>query len=151
FSFFSCIPGALLVLALPPGILGSVTGEGLDMVQRGLFVLAAISSSIFLTSNLVGAEQKSALKSPGKWTPTHPYNINPEAGPWTICVISYTGDTAFTFSEDMVSEMRRDFKLPGYFYNRSEVERNDEFERQEALRKKRWEFYRQYGVQEPLK
>jgi len=114
------------------------------MVRRGLFVLAAISSSIFLISHLVGAEQKSTLKSPGKWTPTHPYNINPEAGPWAICVISYAGETAFTFSEDMVSELRRDFKLPGYFYNRSDVERQEEAKRQEEFRRRRYETMKQF-------
>jgi hypothetical protein len=120
------------------------------MVRRAAIALVAVLGGMLMLGGEAYAQQKT-MKSPGKWTPDHPYNITQEAGPWAICVISYTGDTAFTFSEDMVSELRRDFKLPGYFYNRSQVERKEESEYEEALRAKRWEFYRQYGVQEPLK
>ncbi|HLW68753.1 MAG TPA: hypothetical protein VKS79_25770 [Gemmataceae bacterium] len=120
------------------------------MVRRAAVALVAVFAGMLFIGNGADAQQRT-LKSPGKWTPEHPYNITPEAGPWAICIISYTGDTAFSLSEDMVSELRRDFKLPGYFYNRSEAERKEEFDREEALRKQRWEFYRQQGVQDPLK
>jgi len=84
---------------------------------------------------------------PRKWTPDHPYNITPNAGAWAICVMSYSGEKAFYLSEKFVTELRRDYRLPAYFFNRSDVERQKEEVREEEMRKKRWTLYDQLAKQ----
>lgn len=79
----------------------------------------------------------------------HPYDIDPKAGPWAICVKSYAGPTSFQLSFDLVSELRRDYQLPAYFYNRGEEARAKENERLEAHRKIRWEGYKKAGLDAP--
>jgi hypothetical protein len=114
------------------------------MARRAGLALVAVVGGLLMLGGEGEAQQKT-LKSPGKWTSDHAYNITPEAGPWAICVISYTGKTAFSFSEDMVSELRRDFKLPGYFYNRGDAERKEDQQRQEEAEQRWKETLKQYG------
>ena len=117
------------------------------MVRRALLVLLTITGGILLPANRADAQQNS-MSWKGPWTPEHPYNIKPDTGPWAICVISYTGKTAFAFAQDMVSELRSSgkdgYKLPGYFYNRSEVERQEEIKREEEFRQRRLETMKQF-------
>lgn len=114
-------------------------------MSRRHFLIAVAISAICVGNGVA--------QQPRKWTPEHPYNIVPNAGPWAICVMSYAGEKAFFLAEKFVTELRRDYKLPAYFFNRSDVERKKEEVREEEMRKKRWALYadlaRQMGQADP--
>ncbi|HEY8505916.1 MAG TPA: hypothetical protein VIL46_15130, partial [Gemmataceae bacterium] len=75
----------------------------------------------------------------------HPYAVTPEAGPWLIFVQSYTGPMARDLAHELVTELRREYKLAAYFYNHGEEERQKERQRVAALLKRQEEFLRQFG------
>ncbi len=104
--------------------------------------------------------------------PKHPYDITPEAGPWTICVSAffehiepppgrdfYPGELEKLLADsqarrlaiEFVSVLRRDYKLPAYMFNRGDEERKKEEERIERERKQREELFRQLGGELPKK
>jgi hypothetical protein len=77
----------------------------------------------------------------------HPYTITSAAGPWVIFLTSFSGSNAAALAEDMVSELRRDFKLPAYFFNRgAELQRAEE-QRVSAMVKRQSDFLRSQGVE----
>ena len=90
-------------------------------------------------------------KIPGTLNHPHTYDITPEAGQWAILVTSYSGPNAGPLALDFVSELRKDYKLPGYFYNRSEEARKQEKERLERLHQERIARYEQAGIKAPEK
>jgi len=123
---------------------------GTAMARRFQIGLLAV-----LALGIGGLPSVSAQEKKREWKPDHTYNITPAAGPWAICVMSYSGEMAFPLSELFVTELRRDYKLPAYFFNRSEVDRKKEEERLEANTKKRWALYgdlaKQMGLDDPKK
>jgi hypothetical protein len=74
--------------------------------------------------------------------PTKEYPVGPEAGPWMICAASYIGEQAPKMAHDLVLELRRDYDLPAFVYNRGDIERfkiqkemdDKRFQQEEALR-----------------
>lgn len=54
----------------------------------------------------------------------HPYAITPKAGKYCILVKAYTGNSAGQYATSMVSELRRDYRLPAYFFNRTGKEQS---------------------------
>lgn len=63
-----------------------------------------------------------------------PFVITPEAGPWLICVASYSGPEAAQKAHDLVQDIRNRYRLPAYVFNRGEKERQAEQERLRQLK-----------------
>src|SRR5579871_5851280 len=84
-------------------------------------------------STLLGCGLALALAAP---VTAHPadYAVTPQAGPWMILVASFEGEDSGKQAEEMVTIIRRDYKLPAYVYNRGEEERRKEHERVERIR-----------------
>lgn len=78
--------------------------------------------------------------------PTNNYPVGPEAGPWMICAASYVGEQAPKMAHDLVIELRRDYDLPAFVYNRGDVERRKMREEMDQKRRQREEALRQQGV-----
>jgi hypothetical protein len=55
--------------------------------------------------------------------PNKDYPITPAAGPWMICVTSFMGPESGKLAHDMVLELRQQYKIAAYFFNRGEEER----------------------------
>jgi hypothetical protein len=51
--------------------------------------------------------------------PSADYVVTPEAGPWMVCVASYTGESSGALAHELVLEIRRKHKLPAFVLNRS--------------------------------
>jgi hypothetical protein len=117
------------------------------MVRRAIFVIWAISLALLLGQR--AEAQQSNTDDQKKWSPGHPYNITPEVGQFAICINSYAGPTAFSYSKAMVDILRRDYRLCAYFYNRGDVERQEEKKRLEEMAQKRAEVYQQFGQARP--
>lgn len=72
-----------------------------------------------------------------------PFEVTPAAGPWLICVDSFTGEGSGKLAFQLVQEIRLTHRLPAYIFNRGEKERrrqNDELQKRrqaqiQALRK----------------
>jgi len=98
---------------------------------------------------------------PPRSAPRNSYDITPEAGPWAICVTSFVtqidrpqgrdfapgelerllaGSDARDRSIRFVSELRRDYSLRAYMFNRGDDERKKEEERVAQDRRERQEF-----------
>jgi hypothetical protein len=62
------------------------------------------------------------LPAPG---PGSEFVVTPAAGPWLICVASYSGSDAPELGRQMVLELRNRHKLEAYTFNRGEREREE--------------------------
>lgn len=58
--------------------------------------------------------------------PSKEYRIVPEAGPWMICVHSYTGSNARALAHELVLLIRRRDNLNAYLFDRSEQQRQEQ-------------------------
>jgi hypothetical protein len=83
------------------------------------------------------------------------YEITPQTGAWFVCVASYTDirnehgevtTTAAELANEFVTTLRRDYRLPGYTFNRGAVERAKEKARTDAIRKQQVDFLTQSGL-----
>jgi hypothetical protein len=90
-------------------------------------------------------------QQPSDNRPPHPYDITPAAGSWAILVKSYSGKEAAALAFELVSELRREYKLRAYFFNRGDQARQEEEARVKAQREQRLAFYKQYGYEAPEK
>ncbi|MFN4258284.1 MAG: hypothetical protein ACK4RK_03245 [Gemmataceae bacterium] len=63
-----------------------------------------------------------------------PYEVTPAAGPWLICVASYTGPKASLLAHELVQEVRAKYNMPAYTFNRGHKERQEQEERIRKLR-----------------
>jgi hypothetical protein len=62
------------------------------------------------------------------------YTVTPQAGPWLICVASYSGPPSQGLAEELAQEIRAKFQLPAYVFNRSAEEKQREKERVARIR-----------------
>src|SRR6266404_3635100 len=129
------------VLTLLSGIAATASG------QSPIDPLNVRGGNRFTMPNQVAPDLDRPI--PGTLQHPHVYDITPESGAWAICVMSYAGPTAGSLAFDLVSELRKEYKLPGYLYNRSEELRKQEKERVEALRRQRQEFFQRQGIPMP--
>ncbi len=74
------------------------------------------------------------------------YPITPQAGEWLICAKSYIGENARTLAEELAHEIRTQYNLPAYVFNRGAEERDREEKRLAEMRKRQEEFLRQLGA-----
>src|SRR5947209_3878540 len=54
--------------------------------------------------------------------PNADLNITPESGAWMICVASYRGAEAPQMAQQLAQEVRNNYRLPAYVFNRSDEE-----------------------------
>jgi hypothetical protein len=83
-------------------------------MKRFLFALASAAL-------LLGMSRFAALAIDAD--PNQSYDVTPAAGAWMICAASYSGDEAGDIAHRMVLEIRRNFGLPAYVFNRGRDER----------------------------
>ncbi len=79
--------------------------------------------------------------------PNKEYNVTPEAGTWMICAASYTGEQAPKLAHALVLELRSQYDVPAFVYNRGDVERKKMQEDLDRQRHGREEALRQQGIQ----
>ncbi len=78
--------------------------------------------------------------------PNYDIKVTPELGPWMIYVYSYEGPEAPIMARQMVAELRGQYKLPAYVFNRGEEERRKEYERVCDVLRKQHDFFRQNNL-----
>jgi hypothetical protein len=66
--------------------------------------------------------------------PNQKYEITPAAGQWMICAASYSGEQAANLSHELVLDIRRNYNLPAYIFNRSAEERRQQQAEIERIR-----------------
>ena len=74
------------------------------------------------------------------------YEVTPQAGPWMICVASFTGPPAKELTETMIQELRSKHNLPAYSFCRSAELRRQERERVEQEKQFRRAWADQRGL-----
>ncbi len=85
-----------------------------------------------------------------EFDPKKEYFLSAQDGPWMIYVASFRGDRDGTedqpyfLARELVKELRTNYGVAAYMFNRSEEERQKELQRREELRK-------QYGPDVPIK
>ncbi len=60
--------------------------------------------------------------------------ITPEAGPWAVFVMAYTGPKSPMMARKFVTELRATYKYPGYVFNYGAEEKRKEYERVQKAR-----------------
>jgi hypothetical protein len=98
-----------------------------------------VAATVLATTAVTFAKQEA--------DPAKDYNVTPEAGPWMICAASYVGEQAPKMAHDLVLELRRDYDLPAFVFNRGDVERRKMQEDIDQKRREREEALRQQGLQ----
>jgi hypothetical protein len=138
---------------------------GGDVTRKSLFVLPLLLGLTAAAAGQSPADNPLAPRSrlpnsalpdlerqiPGTLPHPHAYDITPDAGAYCVCVMSYSGPMAGPLAEELVTVLRRDYKLPGYFFDRSEEARLQEKERLDQNRKQRETWYMQNGIPLPDK
>jgi hypothetical protein len=76
--------------------------------------------------------------------------VTADVGPWMILVITYSGDQAPMQARKFVDVLRRQYKLPAYVYNYGAKEKQKEFERVQAEKKKQRDALEQAGMKNIL-
>jgi len=66
--------------------------------------------------------------------PKQTYSVTAEVGGWMICAASYTGPEASQLAHDMVLEIRQNYNLPAYLFNRGADERRKQREELDRIR-----------------
>jgi hypothetical protein len=79
--------------------------------------------------------------------PTKDYPVTPEVGSWMICAASYMGDDAPKLAHALVLELRSQYDLPAYVFNRGDAERRQMREESDRKRRQQEEAIRQQGLQ----
>lgn len=79
------------------------------------------------------------------------FAITPEVGPWMILVASYRGDDARAKAEGMCRELRTNYKVAAYLFNRADDERRAENERVAQIREQHKRKLREAGLPEDTK
>jgi hypothetical protein len=74
------------------------------------------------------------------------YEVTPQAGPWMICVASFTGPPAKELTEGMIQEIRTKYNLPAYSFCRSAEEQRKEKERIEQYKQIQKTWLEQSGL-----
>lgn len=72
--------------------------------------------------------------------------ITPEAGPWAVFVMSYSGPKAPEMARKFVTEMRNTYKLPAYVFNKGAEEKRKEYERVQKKRQEQLDALQKAGL-----
>jgi hypothetical protein len=95
---------------------------------------------------VLAAAGRGSAAPPVAADPNKEYAVTPEAGPWMICAASFTGPQAPQLAHGLVVELRQNYGLPAYVFNRGAEERRKEQERVEKIRQQQREFLKQLGA-----
>jgi hypothetical protein len=87
----------------------------------------------------------SPAQQPGAAAPTS-YAITPDVGPWTICAASFVGEQAGRRAHDLVTELRTQYRLPAYLFNRGEELRREQQREVDARRREKEDYLRRQGI-----
>lgn len=93
-------------------------------MRKGLFLLTGLALLSSTVPFVVGQSQ------------ADPNQVTAAAGPWLICVASYTGPDAAAMAHAFVEEIHAKYKMPAYFINRGADERRKQQDEIEKLRAK---------------
>lgn len=74
------------------------------------------------------------------------FAITPQAGPWTICAASFTGDSAGRWAHDLAAELRGRYRLPAYVFNRGADLRRQQEEELQRKRQQQEEYLARMGL-----
>jgi len=74
------------------------------------------------------------------------YEVTPQAGPWMICVTSFTGPPAKELTEALIQEIRTKHNLPAYSYCRSAEEKRKQQEYIEQFKQMQKTWLEQSGL-----
>lgn len=72
--------------------------------------------------------------------------VTDKQGPWMIFVNSYTGKEAAVMARQMVMELRNNYRLPAYVFNRGAEDRRKEDARVKAIIEKQRQFLAEKGL-----
>src|SRR4029079_13226008 len=73
------------------------------------------------------------------------YEVTPQAGPWMVCVASFTGPPAQELTEAMIQELRTKHNLPAYSFCRSAEEKRKQQEYVEQFKQMQRTWLEQSG------
>jgi hypothetical protein len=93
---------------------------------------------------VVSAAQPEYAQGQVDWTKD--LAITPEVGPWTISSAYYSGETGAKLAHDLVVELRRDYHLPAYLYNRGEEQRREQEREIQEKRRQQEDYLRKAGL-----
>jgi len=79
-------------------------------------------------------------------TPSPEYLVTPAQGPWMICAASYTGPVARELAFKLIEELRTQYQLPAYVFNRGDKERQEQQAEIDRRRRQQEEWLRQRGL-----
>jgi hypothetical protein len=106
-------------------------------IGRGLFTLASLAALA------AGAARGQAVPQQGP----SPYTVTPQAGRWLVCVATnYVGPEGRQMAEELVAELRRDYKLNAYLFDYTPEDARKERQRVEYLQQQQRLFMDQLGV-----
>src|SRR5262245_15831793 len=74
------------------------------------------------------------------------FEVTPQAGPWMVCVASFTGPPAKELTETMIQELRSKQNFPAYSFCRSAEEQRKEKERIEQYKQMQKAWLEQSGL-----
>lgn len=66
--------------------------------------------------------------------PNKTYEVNPEVGPWMVCVTYYTGEQSRKLANELALEIRRRDNLPAFIFDRGEEQRRKHLEEKARLK-----------------
>ncbi|MBV9123063.1 MAG: hypothetical protein JO112_06885 [Planctomycetes bacterium] len=81
----------------------------------------------------------------GNADPAQEYHVTPAQGPWMICVTSYMGAAAPKLAQNLCLELRRDYHLQAFIFNRGAEERRQQQEQFEKERQQQLQELRKMG------
>lgn len=76
------------------------------------------------------------------------FAVTPEVGPWMICVASYRGEESRANAEDMCRELRNEYRVAAFVFNRADDERRAEADRVAQIREQHKRRLRESGLPE---
>jgi hypothetical protein len=102
-------------------------------MRRFLFALAGLAAAVATVPAQEG-------------TIPRDYFITPEVGAWTICAASFSGETSIKMACDLVTELRNQYRLKAYLFNRGDQERRQQAQEIEQKRKLQALYLRNAGL-----
>lgn len=84
--------------------------------------------------------------APNQPDPNQDILVTDRQGPWMILVNWYSGQDSPAMARQMVMELRNQYRLPAYVFNRGAEERRKEEERVRGIIEKQKEFFQQKGM-----
>jgi hypothetical protein len=101
-------------------------------------ITVAIISLVFLADG-------SRAQTPASSAPAS-YAITPEVGAWTICAASFSGEEAAKRARDLVVELRTQYRVNAYLFNRGEELRREQDKEVAQRRREKEEYLRRQGI-----